>query len=1313
MKDYSGVTITLRPEQEKAVKDTLKIFKNGTLDQPKKMLWNAKMRFGKTLTSYSLIRQLKEKEELLSKVLIITHRPDVNKAWSEDFNKINLHRDGWVYGSKSNSDSFEEVSHSDNYVWFASIQDLRGSYTDDNTSEVDFENLKKNDKVFSTEWDLIITDEAHEGTLTTLASFMYRALKSRYFLDLSGTPFNIIKADQWDNTDLGDRFAYDDQYHWSYPDERRAKAEWSELYPNDANPYSELPEIKFVTYDISKSLTLVGDNKRADINVNELFKTEEINGIDVFVYEEQVQDLLYKMLGSQKYSDSPELFPYHKKFNNRFNHTLWMLPNVPACNAMERLLNQQSSGFSGYYVVNATGEGTHSWYGSKDALTAVEKAIEKNKYTITLSQQMLTTGVTVPEWTAVFMMNNTVSPMLYMQTAFRVTSPGSLSDGRTKDIAYVFDFNPDRCLREIVEIATHNAKKSEKDDILEQDKLDRESIDEYLEYVSILSLEGSHFVKPNSEEIMERLNEVYVNEVIFKGFDSPKLWNTRELQNFDIEKAKLLEVLRKLQGNSVKSGEVTVSSITDEEREILKDLRKRELEAAKNSDVIPLTKDELSEKKKLEEASKAEAKNRQNAINVLTGVAARLPMLVFASPAEEKITPENFNLLIDDESWKEFMPKNLHRVMPEGTKSLEERQESLGTEGLTLYWDDVRRFFQPSIFSLASERIRQMTREADDKPVLERVIRIAHLFSNFKNPDKETVLTPWRVVNIQYNNTLGGLEFLDLENSTTDNILVWMKDKVSGSVESVHISKAITLLDEGSHEVSPKWVTLDKDIEKVWTDPKSTFFDINSKTALYPLFAAASLYYVAVKSVSGVNGARVKEDETWAKTVKRAIFVNCRVPYSKKIAQRVLAGYNNYEVNASVVDVISVRKLIESTRGGDKGRAPLSDEDKTVLWRWIFNPKDFRMAEARVEELKVKSESGSIEELLSKVKDDVEKSEKFTAVVSNPPYTDTNDNSSLYDRIMNVSQFIAEYISMIYPSRWQLSKDGGSSLAVFKNTEFRSKKYIKFFDYSSSDYFFRDVHITGGLCYFLWSNKYIGSTLISFDNNISLRETLSGNSLHHIRDNTAETIINKVNTVNSIKDVLLNGSSYGKLTRNHHTIEKLNSGKNNIYIFYINKGLKKKSISIDYVNPPFSDYKVCMSQTAHSISGLAHARIDRIFIVEPNSITSHSFSRIDFLKSKEAAENCILYMKTDFVNFLFAINTASHYVTSKNYKLVPLIDFCTGEIIDKPGVFLDFSRPETLDEQLSIIYELTEEEQELMRKDLKPWRDKLDVNADR
>ena len=81
--------IVFRPEQRDAIDQTKKQFKKGD-----RMLWNAKMRFGKTVSALQVIKELD-----FVRTLILTHRPVVDDGWYNDFKKIFYDRKCFRYGS--------------------------------------------------------------------------------------------------------------------------------------------------------------------------------------------------------------------------------------------------------------------------------------------------------------------------------------------------------------------------------------------------------------------------------------------------------------------------------------------------------------------------------------------------------------------------------------------------------------------------------------------------------------------------------------------------------------------------------------------------------------------------------------------------------------------------------------------------------------------------------------------------------------------------------------------------------------------------------------------------------------------------------------------------------------------------------------------------------------------------------------------------------------------------------------------------------------------------------------------------------------
>lgn len=646
-REYSP--IVFRPEQQEAISKTKKQFKKGN-----QMLWNAKMRFGKTLSALQVVKDME-----FQRTLILTHRPVVDAGWFEDFGKIFYDRKDFAYGSKNNGESYSSLerqaeSHGLHYVYFASMQDLRGS-------ELVGGNFDKNNEVFATDWDLIIVDEAHEGTQTELGkSVMGELVKEQTkVLRLSGTPFNLL-----------DDFKEDEIYTWDYVMEQRAKMSWDELHFGDPNPYASLPTLNIYTYDLGRLLHEFVDEDVA-FNFREFFRINEAGG---FCHEKDVRAFLNLLTKEDKDS----LYPYaNEEYRNIFRHTLWMVPGVKGARALSAML-QTHPVFQHFKVVNVAGDGDQDEE-SRDALEAVEKAIGKDPdatRTITLSCGRLTTGVSVKAWTAVFMLSGSYNTAAssYMQTIFRVQTPATIN-GRMKEQCYVFDFAPDRTLKVIAETAKISSKAGK------TSQSDRKAMGEFINFCPIISIEGSQMNRFDVPRMLEQLKRVYVERVVRNGFEDNSLYND-ELMKLDDLELQEFDALKKIIGQTKampKTNQVDINSqgLNNEEYEEKEKLEKK-------------PKKELTEeeRKRLEELKK-KTKNREAAISILRGISIRMPLLIYGaelSDENQEITIDNFASLIDPQSWEEFMPKGVTKQKFNSFKNTMTRKYSVQPENESVRW---------------------------------------------------------------------------------------------------------------------------------------------------------------------------------------------------------------------------------------------------------------------------------------------------------------------------------------------------------------------------------------------------------------------------------------------------------------------------------------------------------------------------------------------------------------------------------------------------------------------------------------------------
>ena len=823
------VPIVFRPEQEDAIAKTLKQFKTGD-----RMLWNAKMRFGKTLSALQVV-----KEAGYSKTVIITHRPVVDKGWYEDFGKIFRGDNEYIYGSKSTGADIDYlISSGKKFVYFASIQDLRGSATIGGKFE-------KNDAVFSLDWDLVIVDEAHEGTTTVLGDDVIKTIvkggskRDARLLALSGTPFNILK-DYEDNV-----------YTWDYVMEQRSKRNWDAEHFGDSNPYDELPELRIYTYDLGKIISEPSYVELEDkaFNFREFFRTwtgslhvdragiPEGQCVGDFYHEADV----WSFLNLITKDDDNSSYPYsNDAYRSLFRHSLWMVPGVREALALSKLLKRHPVFGSGAFkIVNVAGDGDEEEK-SEDALKKVKDSIAAagdDGYTITLSCGKLTTGVTVPEWTAVFMLSGSFSTSAssYLQTIFRVQSPCK-KNGQVKQSCFVFDFAPDRTLKMIAEAAALSTKAGK---ATESDKV---IMGEFLNYCPVISVSGTEMKQYDTNNLLQQLKRAYAERVVQNGFDDVNLYNDEllKLNELDLEKFKKLKAIVGSSKAAPKTNEIDINrqGFTDEEYEEIERIEKK-----KKKERSP------EEEARLEELKKRN-KLKNDAISILRAISIRMPLLIYGADVNitEDITIDQLPSLVDDKSWVEFMPKDV-------TKAL---------------FEEFIKFYDPEVFIAAGRKIRAEAFNADSLPPLERVRKITALFSCFKNPDKETVLTPWRVVNMHMSDCLGGYDFFNEAHS--------------------ELVEAPRFVDRGD-------VTAE-----TFGNPNAVVLEINSKTGLYPLYVTYSIFRAKCAAYPEKELDAELQEKLWDETVNNNVFVICKTPMAKSITKRTLVGYRDTAVKAHYFD---------------------------------------------------------------------------------------------------------------------------------------------------------------------------------------------------------------------------------------------------------------------------------------------------------------------------------------------------------------------------------------------------------------------------
>ena len=624
----------MRPEQAEAVEKTSAYFKSFSSENPDKVphfLWNAKMRFGKTFAAYQLARKMK-----WSKVLVLTFKPAVQSSWEEDL-KRHVDFTGWQFISPGGL-SYEEADKKRPFVCFGSFQDYLGK--NKSTGGI----KTKNEWVHTTNWDCVIFDEYHYGAWRENAKDLFEAedkseiafgegegieifdegimpITTDAYLYLSGTPFRAIATGE---------FIEEQIFNWTYSDEQRAKLEWS----GEDNPYASLPRMVLLTYqmpDSIREIAMQGEFNEFDLNV---FFSAEGSGTQArFTWQEEVQKWLDLIRGAflETTIDNLKLgarkppMPFSDiRLLNVLSHSFWFLPSVASCYAMRNLLAQKQNGFyHDYRVVVAAG--SSAGIGAA-ALPPVQKAMDdplKTK-TITLSCGKLTTGVTVKPWTGIFMLRNSSSPETYFQAAFRVQSPWTIKNPESiapnleqiiKEECYVFDFAPDRALRQIADYSCRlnvNGANPEK------------KVEEFINFLPVLAYDGSS---------MKRIDAAGILDMALSGTTATLLarrWESALLVNVDngtlqrlMNSGEAMNALMRIEGfRSLNQDIETIINKSESVKKAKKEANDRDLTS--------------TEKKKLTDEEKEYKSLRKQIQEKLIKFATRIPVFMYLTDYRER-----------------------------------------------------------------------------------------------------------------------------------------------------------------------------------------------------------------------------------------------------------------------------------------------------------------------------------------------------------------------------------------------------------------------------------------------------------------------------------------------------------------------------------------------------------------------------------------------------------------------------------------------------------------------------------------------------
>ena len=1250
--------IELRDEQEQAVGEAMKYFKRHK--KHARFLWNAKMRFGKTICALELAKRMGalQGDDKVSRTIIVTHRPVVNDSWKEDFQKVfgedctSCHY-GTKFDDTAEGDFYaldRAVADGKHFVFFASMQYLRRSKLVGGDND---EQLKAD--ILSSDWDLVVVDEAHEGTRTELGQRVIDLLTQHDHtraLHLSGTPFNLYED-----------FADDQIYTWDYIKEQTAKHQWPSLHPQEPvenNPYRELPDMEIRTYDLGR-LVKADLGEDATFQFKEFFRTKQGNDVPKeergrFVHEDAVREFLDLMCTE----DEESHYPFSTdEYRTSFNHTLWVVPGVKEAKALERLLRDHEV-FGGFdAIVNVAGNSEDDEM-RQDALDRVKKAIgavPEQTYTITISCGRLTTGVTVRPWTAVFYLKGSenTSAATYMQTIFRVQSPYTYKDEngetRMKTKCYVFDFAPDRSLKMVAEtakFATLTQKQKLYASAATTREKDIENMEQFLSFCPVIAMQGGKMVEFRADRLFEQLEHVYVDRVVRNGFNDNSLYDIRQLMQLDPEEIKELDSLGVEIGKTTNMEKPKRAKTIDMAKNQLSDTQKAALKRAKDKERNgePLTEEERAAKEAEKKRLNEERKERDNRITILRGISLRIPLMMYGAKIDDEdegITLENFTRIIDADSWAEFMPKGVTKAD----------------------FNKFRKCYNATVFVAAGKRYRQLAREADRMHVDERVRRISDIFSYFHNPDKETVLTPWRVVNMHMSDTLGGYTFFN--------------ERFDGPCER-EVPATNGQLFEWVTTDEPRFVDRDEVTRTVFASD-SKILEINSKTGLYPLYVAYSLYRQRKKDFEATGGLiddpdnySVEEELViWDDILANNVYVICNTPMARRITERTLLGFRKLNMREGNERLnIKSEQLIR--RATEDREALISDLLAEGFWRGDKRNKKIM---------------------------------KFGAVVGNPPYQVMDGGGTgssatpVYNKFVELAQNLSpKYVSMIIPAKWYT---GGKGLDDFRASMLNDKQLSCLYDVEDSRECFPTVDIAGGICYFLWqkgnNSKCSVINIVKGERTRSLRYLNEHDTF--IRNQQVLNIIIKVKSQTSIGFLcqkVYSRKPFGIRSFQHGFPAK--PGRD-IALFGSDGITYLEEKDVPQNKQLIPKWKVIMSKASAEHAGQTDANgrkrvVSRLEVLPPNTICTESYLLLDVFESEMEAENMKKYIRTQFVRFLLASILITQNIVRDKFAFVPLQDFTSSSDINWSASVAD------IDQQLYRKYGLSADEIAFIEKMIKP-----------
>lgn len=1283
--DEANSDYLLRNEQNKAVQLTLDYYNSGK--EPKEFLWNAKPRFGKTLTSYDFVRKIKA-----TNVLIVTNRPAIANSWFDDFKKfISWQETGMKFVSETDSlkdkalsrenfiDFVNTTDHANpSQITFISLQDLKGAKFAGGTFE-------KLEWVGQLNWDLLIIDEAHEGVDTAKTDVAFDKIKRKFTLHLSGTPFKAL---------ANNKFNEDQIFNWSYVDEQEAKKVWD--YATGSNPYENLPTLSLFTYQmskmiedrVSKGLTLEDDiNVDFAFDLNEFFRVKEDGK---FEYEASVKKFLDNLSSGK--------FPFAtNEHRGELDHTFWLLPRVNSAKALEKMLKSHPV-FGEYKIVLAAGDGIsvindsnleeegHDYKKNEKSFDKVKKAIAENKKTITLSVGQLTTGITIPEWSAVLMLSNIKSPSLYFQAAFRAQNPYEfVQDGKLyrKENAYIFDFAPERTLLLFDEFANNLSS-----GISKTSEERKKKIKKLLNFFPVIGEDDEgNMHELDATEVLTIPTRITSTEVVKRGFMSNLLFANiagifggnspfkEILDKIKPEKNKRLTDRREVNvTNPMIDDEGNVDVPTDIVINQTKDIFGDAIYKVMEIPDIPEVSSIATEIKDTLDRGFSKLKETFNLNKSQTDKAKNEVTTTIKDVVQENIETYHTQVLEIESDFTEKIQSAQKAHDEVKVEQLKKEFEQKKVEVKQTFTENLNTDVSTTVETAVEKEIvkveekKKKTTEDDVRDHLRGFARTIPAFL-MAYGDGDTTLA-------SFEENIDAATFEELTSITIDEFKK-LRDGFDYVDEDGNNRKVAGLFNE---------VVFNASIKEFF-DTKNRLSNYFDETLTEDIFD-----YIPPQQTNQIFTPR--------RVVKLMVdLIEENNPY-------IFSNYNVKFIDLYTKSGLYITEIVKRLNDGLKEQIPNPEE----RIKWILENQVYACAPSNIIYNIVKNyvfadfkdisskniieydlieyaKNNNAEEKLLEVFGD--ENLKFDVIIGNPPYQEMDGGAQvsarpIYHHFVRLAKELnPNLISLIIPTRWFA---GGKGLDDFRDEMLKDNHLRELQDWLTPEDIFPNTNIRGGICYFLWDKNYDNSKnltrVVTHENNLVISDLMRPMRVPgvdiFIRDNRAVNVLYKIYGVSNEKEIRLNNTMMNYVSsakafgfRGYFVKDKKfrpsSEGLNDPIKCY---GLKGAVGYVERSEIPsrlewIEKWKIFTAESNNIGTELNDDNFNTI-IGTPGTICTETFVVIgaDLDLDEDHAHNLSLYLKTKFSRYLHSIAKISQHGTKSTYRFIPLQDFSNNSDID-------------------------------------------------